>query len=285
MPSIETSSTRRSASTISGPGRPGASPALTVSAGSRSRVAAGVAGEGLVSGIWSPRSRCCGPGTITARRPAMQAGRGRRVLGSLAARPAGRCRSDFSLHRHCHLAKVGSVAESAWRGPGAAMTESKPQVDLLVLGGGMAGLSAAARAVRDGARVTLVEKGPAIGGSAVYAGFIWTAPTVEVMRRVNPDADPDLADLVVEKYAEGLDFVRSLDVHVAEPVTVLGYGRGCATDMANYLLACERLVRDRGEVVLGATVPRLLVEDGAVVGAEVETSAGGRREIRATHTL
>src|SRR4051794_22384331 len=149
----------------------------------------------------------------------------------------------------------------------------------------MAGLSAAARAAGGGARVALVEKAPAIGGSAAYAGFIWTAPSVEVMRRVNPDAAPRLADRVVEKYAEGLDFVRSLDVHVAEPVTVLGYGRGCATDMANYLLACERLVRDRGEVVLGATVPRLLVEDGAVVGAEVETSAGERREIRATHTL
>jgi succinate dehydrogenase/fumarate reductase flavoprotein subunit len=163
--------------------------------------------------------------------------------------------------------------------------ERTQAVDLLVLGGGMAGLSAAARAAGDGARVVLVEKGAAIGGSAAYAGFIWTAPSVEVMRRVNPDADRRLADRVVEKYAEGMDFVRSLDVHVAGPVTVLGYGRGSATDMANYLLACERIVRDRGEVLVGAVVPRLLVEDGAVVGAEVETSAGERREVRAGHTL
>src|SRR3954471_16515396 len=114
----------------------------------------------------------------------------------------------------------------------------------------MAGLSAAARAAGDGARVVLVEKGTAIGGSAAYAGFIWTAPSVEVMREVNPDAEPRLADRVVEKYAEGMDFVRSLDVHVAEPVTVLGYGRGSATDMANYLLACERIVRERGELIV-----------------------------------
>src|SRR4051794_3862705 len=149
----------------------------------------------------------------------------------------------------------------------------------------MAGLSAAARAAGDGARVVLVEKGTAIGGSAAYAGFIWTAPSAEVMRRVNPDADPRLADRVVDGDGEGLDFVRSLGVHVADPVTVLGYGRGCATDMANFLLACERVVRDRGELVLGATVPRLLIEDGAVVGAEIETSAGERREVRAGHTL
>ena len=71
------------------------------------------------------------------------------------------------------------------------MSDSDSTVDLLVFGGGMAGMSAAARACSDGASVMLVEKGPAIGGSAIYAGFIWTAPTVEVMREVNPDADPD----------------------------------------------------------------------------------------------
>src|SRR5580704_5848987 len=118
------------------------------------------------------------------------------------------------------------------------MPDSESIVDLLVFGGGMAGMSAAARAANDGASVILVEKGPAIGGSAMYAGFIWTAPTVEVMRDVNPDADPELSAQVVERYGEALDWVRSLDVTVAEPVTVLGYGRGSATDMANYLLAC-----------------------------------------------
>src|SRR4051812_24895450 len=149
----------------------------------------------------------------------------------------------------------------------------------------MAGMSAAARAARDGARVVLVEKGAAIGGSAAYAGFIWTAPSIEVMRRVNPDADPRLADRVVEKYADGMDFVRSLDVDVAEPVAVIGYGRGSATDMANYLLACERIVRDRGELLVRASAERLLIEDGAVTGAEVRTATGETRVIRAASTL
>src|SRR5438093_4462448 len=123
---------------------------------------------------------------------------------------------------------------------GMSPTETDP-VDLLVLGGGMAGMTAAARAARDGATVVLVEKGEAIGGSAAYAGFIWTAPTVEVMREVNPDADPNLARRVVEGYAQGVEWVGSLGVHLADPVTVLGYGRGRLTDMANFLLACERV--------------------------------------------
>jgi succinate dehydrogenase/fumarate reductase flavoprotein subunit len=164
------------------------------------------------------------------------------------------------------------------------MTQPGGEIDLLVIGGGMAALSAAARAATDGAGVVLVEKGPAIGGSAAYAGFIWTTPTVDVMREVNPDADPALARRVVESYSDALDWVRSLDVHVSEPVTVLGYGRGCATDMANYLLACERLVRERGELLVRSSTRRLLLEDGAVVGAEIETGAG-ERVIRARSTL
>ncbi len=165
------------------------------------------------------------------------------------------------------------------------MSDTDSTGDLLVLGGGMAGMSAAARACSDGARVVLVEKGAAIGGSAMYAGFIWTAPTVEVMREVNPDGDPELTAELVEHYPDALDWVRSLGVTVADPVTVLGYGQGCATDMANYLLACERLVRERGEVLVGSSVQRLLTEDGAVVGAEIRGGSGAERRIRARSTL
>jgi succinate dehydrogenase/fumarate reductase flavoprotein subunit len=164
-------------------------------------------------------------------------------------------------------------------------SHSDSPVDLLVFGGGMAGMSAAARAADAGASVVLVEKGPAVGGSAMYAGFIWTAPSVEVMRRVNPDAEPDLAAKVVADYADALDWVKSLDVAVADPVTVLNFGRGCATDMANYLLACERLVRERGEVIVSATGERLLIEDGAVVGAEIRDKTGAQRTIRARCTV
>ena len=119
----------------------------------------------------------------------------------------------------------------------------------------------------------------------MYAGFIWTAPTVEVMREVNPDADPALSARVVEHYGDALDWVRSLGVTVGEPVTVLGYGRGCATDMANYLLACERLVRERGELLVGWSAQRLLFEDGGVVGAEIQSASGEQRVIRARSTL
>jgi succinate dehydrogenase/fumarate reductase flavoprotein subunit len=164
-------------------------------------------------------------------------------------------------------------------------SESGGQIDLLVLGGGMAGISAAASAARHGASVVLVEKGPAIGGSAAYAGYIHTTPTVEVMSEINPGGDPKLTRLVVDGYADALDWVRSLGVHVADPVAVLGYCRGCETDMANYLLACERIVREHGELLVSSTAQRLLLDEGAVVGAVIRTGDGDERVIRARSTL
>src|SRR5213596_2848964 len=107
-------------------------------------------------------------------------------------------------------------------------------VDLLVLGAGMAGCAAATRAARAGASVILVEKTAAIGGSAAYAGFAWSAPSLEVMRRENPEED----------YDASIDWLRSLGVEVGEPVTVLGFGRGRAIDTANFLLTCQRMLRE-----------------------------------------
>ena len=167
------------------------------------------------------------------------------------------------------------------------MTSDAPTVDLLVLGAGMAGCAAAVRAAQDGASVVLVEKASAIGGSAAYAGFVWSAPTIEVMRTVNPDADPHLADRLVTDYDDAVDWLRALGVEVGEPVTVLGFGRGRAIDTANFLLTCERTLRDaeRCELLLGARTERLLVADGGVEGALLVDGTGAAREIRARSTL
>ena len=56
-------------------------------------------------------------------------------------------------------------------------------IDLLVVGGGQAGLAAAASAAERGLRVVVLEKTARLGGSAALsAGILWTAPDVETMR-------------------------------------------------------------------------------------------------------
>lgn len=163
---------------------------------------------------------------------------------------------------------------------------SSADVDLLVLGGGMAGLSAAAWSVRQGRSVVLVEKGE-LGGSAVHAGFIWTAPSSEVLRSAVPEGDPQLAERLVEDFEPAVDWVRSLGVECQPAVDVLRFGRGHQTAIHNYLRACELIIREGrdSEIVLNGDARRLLIEDGHVCGAEVVLASGEVRTVRAAATI
>lgn len=160
------------------------------------------------------------------------------------------------------------------------------KVDLLVIGGGMVSLSAAAKVAHEGGSVVLVDRAERPGGSARLAGFVWTAPTLDELRRVDPDGDPELARALLEGFAEGVAWIGSLGVECRPPVPVLGFGRGHQIDTNHYLDTCERLVRDRGGEVLTGTETRTLVtEDGAVAGAECVLPDGSVRRIDAAWTL
>jgi succinate dehydrogenase/fumarate reductase flavoprotein subunit len=159
------------------------------------------------------------------------------------------------------------------------------ETDLLVIGAGMAGLSAAARAARDGRRVVVVEVGDDVGGSARFAGYIWTAPNREVMDEVNPHGGQALRHAVVDRFAEGVEWIRSVGVDVREAVPVLGFGRGHQFDTNQYVDLCRRIVTDAGgEVLLRTRTSKLLTADGRVVGAEL-TGPEGTQVVRASWTL
>jgi succinate dehydrogenase/fumarate reductase flavoprotein subunit len=164
------------------------------------------------------------------------------------------------------------------------MSSQLTDVDLLVIGAGITGLTAAARAAATGARVALVEKGPAVGGSAQYAGYVWTAESYERMREVNPDGDAELARVVTGRLEDGLDWIRSLDVEVGPKVVILGYGRGCQTNLVGYITACLARVRDHGTVLTDATVLRLLSDEGGVHGAVISVG-GAEQTVHAGATL
>ena len=150
------------------------------------------------------------------------------------------------------------------------------EADLLVLGGGMGGITAAGYAASRGARVIVLEKGPEIGGSAVLSGTsLWTVATPESFHERAPDGDPELGRHLVETYREALAWVRSTGVQVAAPRLVLGYGRGFRFDIIDYLRRCEAIVNAAGGWILrSTTAERLLVSDGRVVGATVRGPDG-----------
>ena len=157
--------------------------------------------------------------------------------------------------------------------------------DLLVIGGGMAGLTAGARAARDGAQVVLVERAPELGGSAVFASNCWTTPTFEALRAVDSDGDPELGRALVEGFADGVEWIRSVGVDVGPSKQILRYGRGHAVDTNGYIRACERILRAAGaEILMGAETRSLIADDQVVRGAEVVLADGTVRRIEARST-
>jgi len=167
-----------------------------------------------------------------------------------------------------------------------AERKRRDDVDLLVLGGGMAGLSAAAWSVKNGHSVVLVEKGE-LGGSAVHAGFIWTAPSLDVLRSEIPDGDAQLGARLIDDFEPAVEWVRSLGVECQPAVEVLRFGRGHQTAIPNYLHTCEVTIRNGAgsELLVGASARTLLVEDGEVRGAEIVLSSGEVRKVRAGATV
>lgn len=163
---------------------------------------------------------------------------------------------------------------------------ANPGPRVLVIGGGMAGMTAAARAASGGAEVTVVDISREPGGSGRLAGYLWTAPTREVMATENPGGDPALRDAVVDGFAAAVAWVRSTGVEVGEAQRILPFGRGHQIDTNQYLDACRDLVvRHDGTVLVETATEELLVRDGRVVGAQVRTAAGETLELEADHAI
>lgn len=156
--------------------------------------------------------------------------------------------------------------------------------DVVVLGGGLAGLRAASVAAAAGAGVTVLEKQGHLGGSSeLSAGMFWTAPDLDAYRRRIPDGDVALAAAVLARYETDLRAIRDSGVAVdPEPTLgVMGFGRGHSFDVRAYLTVLTSwLRRARGEVRTG--VRTVAIEPSAARRFRLVTeSAAGRGEIHA----
>jgi succinate dehydrogenase/fumarate reductase flavoprotein subunit len=158
--------------------------------------------------------------------------------------------------------------------------------DLLVIGGGVAGASAAARAAEAGADVVVVEKGEALGGSgALSAGILWTAPDHETLRRVCPRADAELGGVLVDGFDAAVERVRAAGVEVSERWEgQMGFGIAHRIDIHGWLDACREGIEASGRIAFGSGAGELITDDGAVRGARVVGPAGAE-EVRAGAVL
>lgn len=155
------------------------------------------------------------------------------------------------------------------------------QEDVVVAGGGMAGLVAAMQARQEGASVLLLEKSDHSGGSmALAGGLLWTAPDLTAIREKDPEGDPVLQKLLVDRFADGLAWLRQLGVQFGPALDDRQeYGTGFwiapRTTAAVYALQ-NQFEASGGRVQLGTSVSRLQRDgDGVVRGVEARQS--GRR--------
>ena len=129
----------------------------------------------------------------------------------------------------------------------------------------MAGLAAAARAAELGLRVVVAEKRPVLGGAAALsAGIVWTAPDLETLERVVPDADPGLARALVEGFDPAIEAVRAAGVAVSERWSgQMGFGVAHHVDIGALLERWREQVEARGGEVLTDTPVQRLLDDHA----------------------
>lgn len=149
------------------------------------------------------------------------------------------------------------------------------ECDLLVIGGGMAGMSAAGWAAERGAQVVVVEKAPALGGSAALSGgVLWTASSPEKMDLYGA-GDRALGRVVFDTYPEAIAWLRRRDVAISPRLDVL-HGQGYQISIPEHIKGCQILVEQHhGFVVLETETLELLQDDsGAVIGAQTRHADG-----------
>ena len=168
------------------------------------------------------------------------------------------------------------------------MTTQHDNSDVLVIGGGMAGLVAALQAQALGARVTVLEKGPAVGGSlALSGGTIWCARTVDDLRRLVPRGDPDLGAALVADFEPGIAWLRGLGATLtplpSEPHRSVYWTEPNPRVFVATLLA--RFESGGGRVVTEASVSSLRFDTAGAIEGVVARMPNGLRSFSAPSVI
>jgi fumarate reductase flavoprotein subunit len=133
-------------------------------------------------------------------------------------------------------------------------------VRVVIVGGGLAGLTAALRATELGAQATLLEKGDHPGGSFVYSsGYVWSYRDLPTFRREAPGGDATLQRLILERLGSNLNWLEGtagppLARETGNPLTF-----GARFDPEHTVSALVgRIEASGGEILLGSAFETLL---------------------------
>ena len=147
---------------------------------------------------------------------------------------------------------------------------------VVVAGGGLAGLTAALRAMELGARVTLLEKGDRPGGSFLLSsGYVWSYKDMPTYRREAPDGDATLQKLILEELASGLDWLEGAVGTVLLRETGNPLTFGARFDPGQTVAALVERIRASGAEILADTALETLTEEaGRITGVRASSPEG-----------
>jgi len=148
---------------------------------------------------------------------------------------------------------------------------------ITVVGGGLAGLVAAERALGLGARVTLLEKGDRLGGSFIYSsGYVWSYRDLPTFRSEAPGGTAALQKLILDRLESWISWLEGLGAPVltretGNPLTV---GARFAPEPTIRALS-ERITASGGAVIPEASLEGLVQDPrGRVEGVRAASAAG-----------
>ena len=146
------------------------------------------------------------------------------------------------------------------------MGEIPQQADVVVLGAGLSGMSAAVEAASAGASVAVLEVAATIGGSATLSGgYVWTLKSVEDLGVEDPGEYQRHGQIVVEGYAETIAWLSEFTQPLSEEQDALA-GRGRRFDMPLTISKMASLVtRLHGNVFVATETNGVRATDGGYV--------------------
>ncbi len=215
--------------------------------------------------------------------------------------------SGCTVTSYAVTAAVKDALKQAGGLDGFTTAPEKPEVvdveletDVLVIGGGMGGLSSAIKAAEQGAKVVLVEKLGRVGGSTIISGGILYATGAEKNKALDNDVkaladywqmraegngDYDMITLAASKSGATIDQLVEWGVVLSDTIGATGTSpasramyasnkeaAGASTDGVDFIVPLYEKAKELGvEIYLGTKATELCTADGAVCGALAES--------------
>ena len=184
--------------------------------------------------------------------------------------------------------------------------ETEKSADVIIIGGGGAGLSAAVTAMENEASVIVVEKNGFIGGNTILCGGIYNSPDPELQGAQgiedSPElfyqqtieggdnvANPELVKVLTSKAYEGLQWLKDLGMEYEETIiqgagslyprthqSVDPLGTGFIKAYFKALDGNEKV-----EILTETTAEDLILEDGKITGVKAKNYDGSDLTLKA----